>query len=428
MLLAGIDLVEVDRIKKSMENPRFLSRVLGRTEYSQLKMRGFSAQSVAASFSAKEAFSKALGTGLRGFALDEVELLRDSNGKPELKLSGSALKIAQQRRLHFSVSVTHTKEYAAAIVIGEEAEQSNMLNYEHEIRNKTSIEVTQLSDVKSMMKPRNPESNKGDYGRLLSLCGSDGMAGAAVLSARAAIRCGAGIVNVALPRSIYSIVASQVVEPIFTLLDYSQNGELSPISKTALLNALTNASACLVGCGLGKSSITSKIVYDMLSNSEIPLIIDADGINIIAENINILKTVRVPIVLTPHPGEMARLLSTTVKDVQSHRLEYAKKFAVENNVILVLKGAGTIIAQPNGLMHLNVTGNAGMAKAGSGDVLAGMIASFIAQGVEPAKAAVGAVYLHGAAGDRCAKELSECAMLPTDLINMLPRLFLEIER
>jgi len=191
---------------------------------------------------------------------------------------------------------------------------------------------------------------------------------------------------------------------------------------------LTNASACLVGCGLGKSSITSKIVYDMLSNSEIPLIIDADGINIIAENINILKTVRVPIVLTPHPGEMARLLSTTVKDVQSHRLEYAKKFAVENNVILVLKGAGTIIAQPNGLMHLNVTGNAGMAKAGSGDVLAGMIASFIAQGVEPAKAAVGAVYLHGAAGDRCAKELSECAMLPTDLINMLPRLFLEIER
>lgn len=122
MLLVGIDLVEIGRIKKSMKNPRFCSRVLGSTEYSQLKMRGFSAQSVAASFSAKEAFSKAIGTGLSGFSLGEVELLRTCDGKPWLKLSGSALEIAKQRNLRFSVSVTHTKEYAAAVVIGEEAE------------------------------------------------------------------------------------------------------------------------------------------------------------------------------------------------------------------------------------------------------------------------------------------------------------------
>ncbi len=122
MLLVGIDLVEIGRIKKSIRNPRFCSRVLGVAEYSQLQMRGFPVQSIAASFSAKEAFAKALGTGIRGFSLDEVELLRNACGKPELKLSGRALKIADSRKLRFSVSVTHTKSYAAAVVIGEELE------------------------------------------------------------------------------------------------------------------------------------------------------------------------------------------------------------------------------------------------------------------------------------------------------------------
>ncbi len=290
------------------------------------------------------------------------------------------------------------------------------------------LTVTEPDEVKAMLNPRNPESNKGDYGRLLCVCGSEGMAGAAVMSARAAIRCGAGIVNVALPRSIYGIVASHAVEPVFTLLDLDKNGELEPTSNAALLTALSKASACLIGCGLGKSEAATAMLFGMLANARIPLIIDADGINILAENINRLKTVSVPVVLTPHPGEMARLMKTTVQDIQSHRLEYAKRFAMEYNVILVLKGAGTVIAEPNGMLQLNMTGNAGMAKGGSGDVLAGMVASFIAQGIEPAKAAAGAVYFHGAAGDRCAKEFSQCAMLPTDIIDMLPKLFLEIER
>jgi len=304
----------------------------------------------------------------------------------------------------------------------------NMLNDEDiDLRNAVPQEI-EPSDVKAMLKPRNPQSNKGDYGKLLCLCGSEGMAGAAIMSAKSALRCGVGIVNVALPIPIYPIVASQVAESVFTLLDYFLSGEISPKSRADLLKAFSAASACLIGCGLGNNSITSNIVCDLIPNSKIPLIIDADGINIIAGNINILKEVRVPVILTPHPGEMARLLNTTVEDVQQHRLAYAKRFAQQYNVILVLKGAGTLIAEPNGTVHLNTTGNAGMAKAGSGDVLAGMIASFVAQGIEPAVAAAGAVYLHGEAGDRCAAELSKCAMLPTDLINMLPRLFLEMER
>jgi hydroxyethylthiazole kinase-like uncharacterized protein yjeF len=291
-----------------------------------------------------------------------------------------------------------------------------------------SFEVTEQTDVHAFFSPRKPESNKGDFGRLFTLCGSDGMAGAAVMSTKAAVRCGAGLVNAALPRSIYPIVASKVIEPVYTLLDYDQEGNLLEPSRTALFDSFSSASACLIGCGLGQSEKTAGLVYELISKSQVPLILDADGINILAKNINILKTVRVPVILTPHPGEMARLLHTSVSDVQSHRFAYARNFAQENHVILVLKGAGTIIAEPSGMAHLNMTGNAGMAKGGSGDVLAGMIASFVAQGMDPVKAAVGAVYLHGAAGDRCAKELSQCAMLPTDMLKMLPGLFLEIEQ
>lgn len=293
---------------------------------------------------------------------------------------------------------------------------------------KSTLEVMEPSSGQALLKPRDPLSNKGNYGRLLCFCGSEGMAGAAVMSAKAAVRCGAGIVDVALPRTIYPIVASQVVEPVFTLLDDGPGDKMLSSGLSALKNAMAKASACLLGCGLGQNEDLKQTVFELIANSQIPLIIDADGINLLAENINVLKAVRVPVVLTPHPGEMARLMKSTVEDVQAHRLEYAGNFASQYNVILVLKGAGTIVAEPNGMVHLNSTGNAGMAKGGSGDVLAGMIASFVAQGIEPAKAAAGAVYLHGAAGDRCAKELSQCAMLPTDMIDMLPRLFLELER
>ncbi|WP_074017480.1 bifunctional ADP-dependent NAD(P)H-hydrate dehydratase/NAD(P)H-hydrate epimerase [Anaeromassilibacillus senegalensis] len=295
-------------------------------------------------------------------------------------------------------------------------------------RQPTTLEVTEQHVARAMVKPRKPESNKGSYGRLLCVCGSVGMAGAAVLSAKAAVRCGAGLVNVALPSLIYPIVAQNVTEPTYTLLNNLPNGMLSGESERNLFAFLSRSTACLIGCGMGKSAGTTAMVTKLISTAKCPLVIDADGINIVAEHIDVLKTAKGPVVMTPHPGEMARLLKTTVADVQAHRLEYARKFAAEHNVTMVLKGAGTIAVSPEGKAFLNITGNPGMAKAGSGDVLAGMIASFVAQGVNPLTAAAGAVYLHGLAGDRCAQQLSKCAMLPTDMIEKLPELFLEIER
>lgn len=414
----GTDLVEIERIRKSMKNPRFCLRVLGDREYAQLAERGFPAESVAASFCAKEAFSKAVGTGLSGFDFREAQLIRTPSGRPELCLSGRARKLAGS--WGFSVSVTHTREYASAVVVGDESAFPDETDNE-EIR-------AGLERVRAMLPLRDPESNKGSYGRLLCVCGSEGMAGAAVMSTRAAVRCGAGIVEAALPHAIYPIVASQVCEPVFTLLELSRENELTARGEEALKAALRKASAVLIGCGLGKSAAAHSLVRMALEVSSVPVVLDADGINIASENIDILKTARVPLILTPHPGEMARLLKTDAAEVQKSRETYAREFAVRHGVILVLKGAGTLVAAPDGRLFLNSTGNPGMAKGGSGDVLAGMTASFAAQGIEPFEAASGAVFLHGLAGDRCARKYSQTAMLPTDLIDTLPELFREIGR
>ena len=297
------------------------------------------------------------------------------------------------------------------------------------------IFVTDHDAVQEILKKRNPESHKGTFGRLLAVCGSDGMAGAAVLSASAAIRSGVGLVDMAVPRSIYPIVAANVIEPVYTLLD---PGDLGLI-RQKLFGKLEKATACLIGCGLGENPDTDRLVCDLIQRSQVPLIIDADGINAVARNIDVLKTAKAPIILTPHPGEMARLIGSTAKAVEANRIDTARKFAAEYNVTLVLKGHNTLIVQPEpapegeifsemwGKTACNMTGNSGMAKGGSGDVLAGLIGGLCAQGIPGFAAAYTGVYLHGEAGDRCAARYSEHGMLPTHMVEQLSTLFSEYE-
>ena len=288
--------------------------------------------------------------------------------------------------------------------------------------------MTDDDTVRPLFSPRKANTNKGSYGTLLAVCGSAGMAGAAVLSAGAALRCGVGLVDLALPEEIYPTAAARLAEPVFTLLKTDGAGALTGESRENLEAALQKASACLVGCGLGTGESARALVETLIGKVRAPLILDADGINIVAGNIDILKTAKAPVILTPHPGEMARLLKTSVPEVQAHRLRYAREFAEKHGAVLVLKGSGTVVASPDGRAYLNPTGNPGMAKGGSGDVLAGMIASFAAQGADPFLAAACGVYLHGAAGDACARRLSQRAMLPSDLIDELPELFLQFEQ
>ncbi|MDD6174884.1 MAG: NAD(P)H-hydrate dehydratase [Firmicutes bacterium] len=279
------------------------------------------------------------------------------------------------------------------------------------------------------MLPRRPEdSNKGSFGKALCVCGSYGMAGAAMLAASAALRCGAGLVQLALPRSIYPCAASCLWEAVFLPLPESGTGRLTLQSVPPLQNALQQASSCLLGCGIGTDPETVQAVEMLLRQTKIPTVLDADGINCIAAHKDILKTVQAPLVLTPHPGEMARLTGMTTAQVQASRPTLAAEFAAEYGVVLVLKGHHTVIAAPDGRQWVNPTGNAGMARGGSGDLLAGMIAAFLAQGLSAEDAAVLGVWLHGAAGDICAQKHSRTAMQPHELLNELPELFLNLEK
>ncbi len=286
---------------------------------------------------------------------------------------------------------------------------------------KGNFEVLDDEYCRKLFTPRKEDGNKGDYGSLLCLCGSYGMAGAAIMAASAALRCGVGLVHMVLPERIYPLVASCLAEPIFTVLPENENLQSLP---EVIWQKTT---ACLIGCGLGLSDYSKKYIFQLMSNAKVPIILDADGLNTVAENIDIIKTVKAPLILTPHPGEMARLMKTTVQDVQSHRLEYVRRFSRETGAVVVLKGSGTLIAAPDGKVCYNPTGNPGMARGGSGDILAGMIGAFVAQGVDPFYAASCGVYLHGLAGDRCAEHLSQMGMLPTDIIKELPELFLHFE-
>ena len=282
--------------------------------------------------------------------------------------------------------------------------------------------------VKACFVPRALDSHKGTYGHLLAFCGSYGMAGAAMLAVRGAQRSGAGLVTAALPSSIYPIAAGQIWEAVYRPLPETEEGTVSLDARIPLREELKKANAVLIGCGLGTGGAVTDVVEDLLRQAKCPVVLDADGINAVAGHIDIRKTTEAPMVLTPHPGEMARLLSCSIREVQQNREECARRFAEEQNVVVVLKGYQTVVASPGRPVLLNDTGNPGMACAGSGDVLAGMIAGLVAQGMEPAQAAMCGVHLHGLAGDRTAQRISQHAMQPSDLLEELGGLFLNLEK
>jgi hydroxyethylthiazole kinase-like uncharacterized protein yjeF len=202
--------------------------------------------------------------------------------------------------------------------------------------------------------------------------------------------------------------------------DESIEGTLGLGSEEELVRTIKNMSACVIGPGLSTHFETALVVRNLVERIAIPLVIDADGINVLAGHTEILKRAKAPIILTPHPGEMAKLLRISSADVQKDRINIASAFSAKYNVILVLKGAGTIVAMPDGRAFINSTGNPGMATAGTGDVLAGMIGSLLAQGTSTEQAACLGVYLHGLAGDLATKEQGEAGMIAGDLIEKIP--------
>ena len=285
--------------------------------------------------------------------------------------------------------------------------------------------ITGEDMVFSSIRRRPRFSNKGTYGKLLCITGCAKFPGAAVLSALGAMRSGAGITTVATTEKVVSMIASRIPEATFLPLPENPDGTISAEAKEKLLPFIETVDAVLIGCGLGRGKDIAELVEFVLENASGTVVIDADGLNCISGNPSVLKKAKEIPIITPHMGEMARLCGTTISETVENRISIASETAEKYDAIVVLKDASTVIAEPNGDVYFNSTGNPGLSKGGSGDCLAGMIASFAAQGYIETACAVCGVYLHGFAADKAAEELSEYGMLPSDIPNYLCKIFAE---
>lgn len=274
--------------------------------------------------------------------------------------------------------------------------------------------------VKAMFLPRPVTAHKGDFGRLLVIGGSTGMSGAVCLTAMAGARSGAGLVTAGVPAGIHEVVGVKLTEVMTKPLPGDKNGCLAMSSLQPVKELLLNSDALAIGPGLGTSSETVQLVIEILKDLKIPAVIDADGLNALALAGFPVDSIKSDVVITPHPGEMARLMGCLTPDVQSNRLGIARRAASQSGAVVVLKGAGTAVVMPDKKAYINTTGNSGMASGGSGDVLTGIIGAFLARGFDAGDAAVAGVYLHGLAGDRASAERGMPGLLASDIIEALP--------
>jgi NAD(P)H-hydrate epimerase len=289
-----------------------------------------------------------------------------------------------------------------------------------------NLEVTTPRDFAALLAPRPRDSNKGMFGHVLIIGGSFGKSGAAGMAGMAALRAGAGLSTVATPARVLSSVASFAAELMTEPLAETAAGSiaLAAAESGRFLDLTKPMTVVAIGPGIGRDPETVQFVQEAVRQTKVPLVLDADGLNAFEGQTNLLDGRRRPLVLTPHPGEMARLAGISIKAVQSDRLNVARRFARDHHLVLVLKGDRTIIAFPDGSAWVNPTGNPGMATGGTGDILTGMTAGVIAQMPNDyARAAIAAVYLHGLAGDVAAERMGEHSLVATDLLNGLPEAF-----
>ncbi len=397
MMRVGTDVVEISRFAEMKNLDAFVKRVFSKQESAYFSQKKNSWESIAGFYAAKEAFSKYLGSGMRGFGWKDIEIVHDALGKPSIWFLGHPAAV--------DVSISHSDTVAIAVVCGEEHGLGGIL-------------AEDIKTYQALLPKRWDAMHKGDCGRVFLLAGSRGMTGAAALSAEAALRSGSGLVTVGTPESEQKVLAAKLTEAM-TLALPDRDGLVALSAKETVLSRIQASDAAAIGPGLGKGPDLWKILQGALSGKT-PLVIDADGLNALAEHIDILDGQYGQVVLTPHPGEMALLCRCSIQEVEESRKEIALRFAVEKKVTLLLKGKDTVIVSPRGEMHINPTGNNGMATGGMGDVLTGVIASLLGQGLDGYQAAVLGAFLHGLAGDLAARELGEFGMIAGDVVAQLP--------
>ncbi len=397
MIKVGTDIVEISRFYEMKDIELFKKHTFTKREREYFEKCKNQYESIAGAFAAKEAFAKYSGSGFRGFGLRDIEVLHDELDKPYLRFMG--------KKLDADVSISHSRTTASAVVSGEGicigGQNMEMFKSYHKFLPKRYCEM-----------------HKGDCGKVLVIAGSLGMSGAAVLCSYSALRSGSGLVTAAIPQCVYEIVAKNINEAM-TIPLKENDGAISKDAIYDIEKALKACDVCAIGPGLSRKPDIIEIVKAVLS-SGVHLVIDADALYALKDNMQILKDKKGTAVLTPHPMEMSRLTGYTLEEIEKNREKVAIELAKEYNVIVVLKGHRTVIASPCGESHINTTGNSGMATGGSGDVLTGIIASFIGQGVKPYEAAVLGTFVHGMAGDVAAEKKGEFSLIAGDIIEELP--------
>ncbi len=397
MIKIGTDIAEIERFSQMENIEAFTKRVFTERERKYFATFKNPVNSIAGSFAAKEAFSKYLGSGVRGFGFSDIEVLHNEAGKPYICFKG--------REIAADVSISHSETSAVAVVCGEEF----------------AIDEERINLLKSyaeLLPKRRPNMNKGDCGKVFVVAGSVGMVGAACLCAKSSMRSGSGLVTLGTPQCVQPQVAVKLDE-VMTMPLPCRDGKLCVDATEQIIEKAKKSDVCAIGPGLGRCDDIKEIIKALLKETT-PMVIDADGLNAISDDMGVLKSKSCPVVMTPHPGEMARLTGLSIEEVEKDRVGTAARLAKECSTVVVLKGRRTVVVSPDGEAHINESGNSGMASGGMGDVLTGIIASLIGQGKNPYDAAVLGVFIHGLSGDMAANEIGEFGLVAGDVAEKLP--------
>ncbi len=389
----GVDVTQVSRIRNAAEkNPEFFKRIFTDREIEYFSGNKIKWESVAGNFAVKEAFSKYLGTGIRNISFHSIELLHNELGAPSLYF--------ENKKANVSVSISHSEDIVIAVVCGEKTPEFPCDEY-----------------IKALLPKRKMDAHKGECGKVFIIAGSKGMTGAAALSALGALRIGAGLVTVGTAESERGILAVKLTEAMTKGFPVSGGG-IGISHKNEIREIADNSDAVVIGPGMGRDYQTAELIKYLVETVKTPMVIDADGLNAISGNIDILKRRQGQTVLTPHEGEMAFLCGKSVEAIKADRMKAAKDFSKEYGAVVVLKGKNTIVSENEAFV--NPTGNAGMATGGSGDVLSGVIGGLVAQGLTPYNASVLGVYVHGFAGDIAKADKGEMGLIASDIAENLP--------
>lgn len=397
-MLTGIDIIKNDRIEKILKENKnsFYERVFTVNELNYIKDKKESIATVAGLFAAKEAISKMIGTGIGEISWKDIEIKHNGLGNPFICLNRKLRSIFNILGIEdVDISISNEKEYSIAVAVALTGKN-------------TKVEIP--VNMPYRLNKRKLDSHKGDFGKVGIIAGSIGMTGALYLSAYSALRSGSGLVYGLVNSSLFNNTNIVPTEAILRDIECFVLGKMD----------INDFSSLLIGPGMGIGYKQLTYINYCINNFKDTLIIDADGLNNISDDIEILNDRGGKTIITPHPGEMSRLIKKDINYINQHKEECAVNFSRELNVITVLKGYETIVTDGNSI-YKNYSGNPGMSTAGSGDVLAGTIASFVGQGYDPYEASVMGVYVHGLAGDLAKEEYGEYGMIARDIIEYLPK-------